>query len=105
MGAVSATAQPKYHAGFYPLLPGFTYVPYGDLDAATKAVDAETAAILIEPIQGEGGIRIPPTGYLQGLRALADKHQLLLMFDEVQCVAWPVLVSGLATRTLALPPM
>lgn len=84
MGAVSATAQPKYHAGFYPLLPGFTYVPYGDLAAATKAVDAETAAILIEPIQGEGGIRIPPEGYLQGLRALADKHKLLLMLDEVQ---------------------
>ncbi|HQR05477.1 MAG TPA: aspartate aminotransferase family protein [Gemmatales bacterium] len=84
MGAVSATAQPKYHQGFYPLLPGFTYVPYGDLEAVAKAIDGETAAILVEPIQGEGGIRIPPAGYLQGLRKLTDQHQLLLMFDEVQ---------------------
>lgn len=84
MGAVSATAQPKYHAGFYPLLPGFTYVPYGNLDAVSQAIDSETAAILLEPIQGEGGIRIPSDGYLKGLRELADKHQLLLMFDEVQ---------------------
>lgn len=84
MGAVSATAQPKYHAGFYPLLPGFTYVPYGDLDAVSNAIDAETSAILLEPIQGEGGIRIPTAEYLKGLRQLADKHHLLLMFDEVQ---------------------
>lgn len=84
MGAVSATAQPKYHQGFYPLLPGFTYVPYGELDAVGKAIDGETSAILVEPIQGEGGIRVPPGGYLQGLRTLADKHNLLLIFDEVQ---------------------
>jgi acetylornithine/N-succinyldiaminopimelate aminotransferase len=84
MGAVSATAQPKYHQGFQPLLPGFTYVPFGDLPVVEKAVDAETAAILVEPIQGEGGIRIPPAGYLPGLRSLADRHNLLLMFDEVQ---------------------
>jgi predicted acetylornithine/succinylornithine family transaminase len=84
MGAVSATAQPKYHQGFQPMLPGFTYVPFGNLDAVKKAIDAETAAILVEPIQGEGGIRIPPADYLPGLRKLADQHQLLLMFDEVQ---------------------
>ncbi|MFO0813335.1 MAG: aspartate aminotransferase family protein [Gemmatales bacterium] len=84
MGAVSATAQPKYHQGFYPLLPGFSYVPYGDLQAAANAIDSETAAILVEPIQGEGGIRIPPQDYLPGLRALADQHKLLLIFDEVQ---------------------
>ena len=84
MGAVSATAQPKYHQGFYPLLPGFTYVPYGNLDAVAKAIDNETAAILVEPIQGEGGIRIPTSDYLPGLRQLADQHNLLLMFDEVQ---------------------
>lgn len=84
MGAVSATAQPKYHQGFQPMLPGFTYVPFGNLDAVKNAINAETAAILVEPIQGEGGIRIPPAEFLPGLRKLADQHQLLLMFDEVQ---------------------
>jgi len=84
LGALSATGQPKYHQGLEPLLAGFSYVPFGDLEAATRAVDSETCAILVEPIQGEGGVNIPPTGYLEGLRALADKHKLLLMFDEVQ---------------------
>jgi predicted acetylornithine/succinylornithine family transaminase len=84
MGALTATGQPKYHQGVEPLLPGFSYVPFGDLDAAAKAIDGETAAILVEPIQGEGGINIPPAGYLKGLRELADRHKLLLMFDEVQ---------------------
>src|SRR5262245_1337406 len=84
MGALTATAQPKYHQGVEPLLPGFSYVPFGDLDAAARVIDGETAAILIEPIQGEGGINVPPSGYLEGLRALADKHKLLLIFDEVQ---------------------
>lgn len=84
MGAVSATAQPKYHQGIHPILPGFTYVPYGDLDAARNAVDDETAAIMLEPIQGEGGVRMPPAEFLQGLRALCDERNLLLIFDEVQ---------------------
>jgi len=84
LGSTSATAQPKYHEGLGPLVAGFVYAPYGDLDAVRKLVDDETAAILIEPIQGEGGIRIPPEGFLQGLRQLADEHGLLLMFDEVQ---------------------
>lgn len=84
LGALSATAQPKYHEGLEPLLAGFKYVAFGDLDAAAKAVDAETCAILVEPIQGEGGINLPPAGYLEGLRELADKYQLLLIFDEVQ---------------------
>jgi acetylornithine/N-succinyldiaminopimelate aminotransferase len=83
-GATSATAQPKYHEGIGPLLPGFEYAPFGDLDAVKKLVDGETCAILIEPIQGEGGIRIPPDGFLKGLRQLADEHELLLIFDEVQ---------------------
>ncbi len=83
-GATSATAQPKYHEGIGPVLPGFSYAPYGDLDAVRKLVDRETCAILIEPVQGEGGIRIPPDGFLQGLRELADQHELLLIFDEVQ---------------------
>ena len=84
LGATSATAQPKYHEGLGPLVAGFQYAPFGDLEATSKLVDDETCAILIEPIQGEGGVRIPPEGFLQGLRKLADDHNLLLMFDEVQ---------------------
>ena len=84
LGSTSATAQPKYHEGLGPLVAGFVYAPYGNLDAVAALIDDETAAILIEPIQGEGGIRIPPDGFLQGLRKLADEHGLLLMFDEVQ---------------------
>ena len=84
MGAISATGQPKHHEGIGPLLAGFTYVPYGDLTAVEKAIDDETAAIMIEPIQGEGGVRIPPDGFLRGLRELCDKQGLLLIFDEVQ---------------------
>lgn len=83
-GALSATGQPKYHQGMEPMLPGFTFAPFGDLDAAARLIDNETCAILVEPIQGEGGINLPPTGYLEGLRQLADKHKLLLILDEVQ---------------------
>jgi predicted acetylornithine/succinylornithine family transaminase len=82
--AVSATAQPKYHDGIGPLAPGFVYAPFCDLDAVRAKVDAETAAIMVEPIQGEGGIRIPPAEFLAGLRQIADEHELVLIFDEVQ---------------------
>ncbi|WP_228714621.1 aspartate aminotransferase family protein [Posidoniimonas corsicana] len=84
IGAVTATAQPKYHEGLGPLMAGFTYAPFGDLDAVRELVDDETAGILIEPIQGEGGVRIPPEGFLQGLREIADENGLVLAFDEVQ---------------------
>jgi predicted acetylornithine/succinylornithine family transaminase len=84
LGALSATGQPKYHQGLEPLLAGFSYAPFGDLDAAARLIDNETCAILVEPIQGEGGVNLPPPGYLEGLRELADRHKLLLMFDEVQ---------------------
>jgi len=84
MGALSATAQPKYHEGLTPMLAGFTYVPYGDLSEVENKVDSETAAIMIEPIQGEGGVRMPPEGFLQGLRKICDEQNLLLVFDEVQ---------------------
>lgn len=84
LGSTTATAQPKYHAGLGPLVAGFVYAPYGDLDAVAKLIDDETAAIMIEPVQGEGGVRIPPEGFLAGLRKLADEHGLLLVFDEVQ---------------------
>jgi predicted acetylornithine/succinylornithine family transaminase len=83
-GATSATAQPKYHEGIGPLLAGFSYAPFGDLDAVDRLIDDETCAILVEPIQGEGGIHIAPDGFLRGLRKLADEHELLLIFDEVQ---------------------
>ncbi len=65
-------------------MAGFVYAPFGDLEATRKLIDDETAAILIEPVQGEGGVVIPPDGFLQGLRELADENNLLLMFDEVQ---------------------
>jgi acetylornithine/N-succinyldiaminopimelate aminotransferase len=84
LGATSATAQPKYHQGLGPLVAGFMYAPFGDLDAVESLVDQQTCAILVEPIQGEGGVRIPPVEFLSGLRTLADRHGLLLMFDEVQ---------------------
>lgn len=84
LGATSATAQPQYHEGLGPLVAGFRYAPFGDLDAVRDLIDEQTSAILVEPVQGEGGIRIPPPEFLQGLRGLADEHDLLLMFDEVQ---------------------
>jgi predicted acetylornithine/succinylornithine family transaminase len=83
-GALSATGQPKYHEGLEPILAGFSYARFGDLASAASLIDNETCAIMLEPIQGEGGINVPPPGYLQGLRELADKHKLLLILDEVQ---------------------
>jgi predicted acetylornithine/succinylornithine family transaminase len=84
MGSLSATAQPKYHEGIGPICAGFVYCPYGDLDSVREKIDDETCAILVEPVQGEGGVRIPPDGFLAGLRRLADENELLLIFDEVQ---------------------
>jgi len=84
LGSTSATAQPKYHEGLGPLMAGFVYAPFGDLEAVERLIDNETAAVMIEPIQGEGGVRIPPEGFLAGLRRLCDEHELLLIFDEVQ---------------------
>ena len=83
-GSLTATAQPAYHQGIGPLMAGFVYAPFGQLDAVEALVDDETCAILVEPIQGEGGIRIPPEGFLAGLRRLCDERELLLIFDEVQ---------------------
>ncbi|NBV45983.1 MAG: acetylornithine/succinylornithine family transaminase [Planctomycetia bacterium] len=85
MGSVSATAQPKYHEGLGPMLAGFSFAPHGDLDAVEKLVDDQTGGILVEPILGEGGVVPAPEGFLQGLRRIADEHDLLLVFDEVQC--------------------
>lgn len=83
-GAVTATAQPKYHEGIGPMMAGFTYAPHNDLDAVRSLVDNETAAILIEPVQGEGGVNTPAEGFLQGLRDICDEHGMVLIFDEVQ---------------------
>ncbi|MEE2756279.1 MAG: acetylornithine transaminase [Myxococcota bacterium] len=82
--AISATGQPKYHKGFGPLVPGFTHVPYSDLEAMKAAVGPNTCAIIVEPIQGEGGVVVPDEGYLLGLRQLCDDEGILLIFDEVQ---------------------
>ena len=84
MGSISATGQPKYQQNLEPLLPGFVHVPFGDIDAVAAAIDHETAAVLIEPIQGEGGINKPPAGYMQNLRQLTRDKGMLLMLDEVQ---------------------
>jgi len=82
--AVTATAQPKYHEGIGPLVPGFSYAPLNNLSAVRELVDKETCAILIEPVQGEGGVNVPRDEFLAGLRKIADDNGLLLVFDEVQ---------------------
>lgn len=82
---VTATAQPKYQAGFEPLPGGFSYCPFNDFDAIETQISSQTCAILVEPIQGEGGIVAARPGFLKHLQDLCRKHHALLMFDEVQC--------------------
>ena len=84
LAATAATAEPRFHEGLGPLTAGFRYAPFGDLEAAGRMIGEETAALLIEPIQGDAGVRLGPDGFLPGLRRLADEHGLLLIFDEVQ---------------------
>ncbi|MBC8143160.1 MAG: aminotransferase class III-fold pyridoxal phosphate-dependent enzyme [Armatimonadetes bacterium] len=83
-GALSASGRDVYKTPFAPLVPGFSHVPFGDFDALTGAVDANTAAVILEPVQGESGIRIPPRGYISHAREVCDKHGALLILDEVQ---------------------
>ena len=85
MAGISATGQDKVKAGFAPLLEGFVHLPINDLDAVRAAIGPKTVAILLEPIQGEGGIHLAKPEFLLGLRELCDAHNLLLLFDEVQC--------------------
>jgi acetylornithine/N-succinyldiaminopimelate aminotransferase len=85
LGTISATNQEKLRKGFSPLLPGFAYAPFDDLNAALDMVDDHTAGFLVEPIQGEGGIRPASQPFLQGLRDICNKRDLMLVFDEVQC--------------------
>ena len=84
MGALSATAQTKIHQSFEPLLEGFRYVPFNDVAAVERAITQRTCAVLVEPVQGEGGVNVPSPGYLKALRQLCDRHGLLLLLDEVQ---------------------
>jgi len=84
LGTISATGQQKVKTGFEPLLPGFIHVPFDNIKAIEEAIDRETCAIMVEPIQGEGGIRIPSAHYFKKIRKLCDENQILLIFDEVQ---------------------
>ena len=84
MGSLSATSQPKYHVGFGPLVPGFVSVPYGDVEALARVMSERTAAVLLEPIQGEGGVVVPPASFLAEVRALCDRHGAFMVLDELQ---------------------
>lgn len=84
LATITATGQPKYRQGFEPVVPGFSYVPFNDLAALEAAITPEVGAVLIEPIQGEGGVRMPIEGYLKAVRELCTKKNVLLIFDEVQ---------------------
>jgi len=91
--SITATAQPKYHQGFQPLVPGFAYAPLNDLEAVEALVDEETCAVLVEPIQGEGGVNVARAEWLKALRDLCDQRGMMLIFDEVQtgvgrCGTW-----------------
>jgi acetylornithine aminotransferase/acetylornithine/N-succinyldiaminopimelate aminotransferase len=85
LGGISATGQEKVKIDFAPLVEGFVHVPFNDLAATEAAINSKTVAILLEPVQGEGGINPATSEFLKGVRELCDKHDLLLMFDEVQC--------------------
>jgi acetylornithine/succinyldiaminopimelate/putrescine aminotransferase len=84
LATVTATGQEKFQKGFEPLMPGFRYVPFNDIDALANAVNQKTCAVMLEPIQGEGGVKIPSDDYLKNVREICDKHDVLLIFDEVQ---------------------
>lgn len=84
LGALSATGRDSFRSPCEPLLPGFIHVPFGNIDAIKEVVDENTAAVILEPIQGEGGINLPPEGYLASVRELCDLHGCILIFDEVQ---------------------
>jgi len=84
LATLTATGQEKFHKGYEPLMPGFKYVPFNDIGAVKNAIDSKTCAVMLEPIQGEGGVNCPSEGYLKALREICDKKGLLLIFDEVQ---------------------
>ncbi len=84
LATLTATAQEKFHKGYEPLMPGFKYVPFNDIMAVRNAIDPKTCAVMLEPIQGEGGVNCPSEGYLQALREICDEKGLLLIYDEIQ---------------------
>jgi predicted acetylornithine/succinylornithine family transaminase len=84
LGALSATGQEKFHKGFEPLVPGFKHVPFNDINALKRTISKSTCAVILEPVQGEIGIRMPAEGYLKEVRRICDQHGTLLIFDEVQ---------------------
>jgi predicted acetylornithine/succinylornithine family transaminase len=84
LATITATGQEKFWKGFDPLVPGFSHVPYNDVSAVEKAITPKTIAVMVEPVQGEGGVNVPSRSYLKGLREVCDAHQILLILDEVQ---------------------
>ncbi|BDS05512.1 acetylornithine aminotransferase [Oceaniferula spumae] len=109
LGSMAATAQKKVHEGFDPLLPGFRYVPFNDLEALRSAISDITAGIMLEPIQGEGGVNPAHADFLQGIAALCEEFDLLLMLDEIQCglgrtgtaMGWQALCPDLKPDTIS----
>ncbi len=85
LATVTATAQPKYHTGFAPLIEGFAYASFNNLSAVEDVIDDKTCGIMLEPIQGEGGINVADKEYMEGLRKICDDNDILLILDEVQC--------------------
>lgn len=85
MATISATGQSRYREAFKPLLEGFSYAPFNDLDSFAAGIDDQTAAVMVEPVQGEGGVHVAEGHFLRGLRNLCDREGILLIFDEVQC--------------------
>ena len=85
LATITATGQPKYQQGFEPLPAGFKYVPFNDLEAMEKAISPDTCAVLLEPVQGEGGVNVATRHYLEGVKMLCEENGALLIFDEIQC--------------------
>jgi acetylornithine/N-succinyldiaminopimelate aminotransferase len=84
IGTISATGQKKVQTGFTPMVPGFRYVPFGDTEALRQAITPKICAVMLEPVQGEGGVNVPPPGYLKAVRDICNEFDLLLLYDEVQ---------------------
>ena len=84
MAALTATGQEKFHKGFEPLLPGFRYVEFNDAGSLRKALNEHTCAVMLEPVQGEGGVKVPSPDYFKEVREICDEHGFLLILDEVQ---------------------